>query len=49
MAEGKQVPLAVETVCLHSDTPGAGAIAKAVTDALNEKGVAVKPLSQIVH
>ena len=32
---GKRLPVRAETICVHSDTPGAVAIAKAVRDALS--------------
>ena len=32
---GKRLPVRAETICIHSDTPGAVAIAKAVRDALS--------------
>ena len=31
---GKDVPVRAETICVHSDTPGAAAIAKAVHEAV---------------
>ncbi len=34
-----------ETICLHSDTPGAIAIARAVAQALQESGIAIQPLT----
>ena len=34
-AGGKRLPVRAETICIHSDTPGAVAIAKAVRDALS--------------
>ncbi len=39
--DGSRVPLAVETVCLHGDTPGALRLARAVRQALEEAGVRV--------
>jgi 5-oxoprolinase (ATP-hydrolysing) subunit A len=33
---GKDVPVVVESVCVHSDTPGAVAVARAVRSALEE-------------
>lgn len=43
-ADGKVVPLAAETLCLHGDTPGALAIARAVRDALVASGITVAAL-----
>ena len=41
--DGSFLELAVETLCLHGDTPGAPAIAKAVRAALVGAGVQVRP------
>jgi UPF0271 protein len=41
--DGSFLELAVETLCLHGDTPGAPAIAAAVRAALTEAGVKVRP------
>jgi UPF0271 protein len=43
-AGGVEVDLDAETLCLHGDTPGAFAIARAVRRALEVAGVAVSPL-----
>jgi len=43
--DGARVPLAVETICLHGDTPGAAANAAAVRRALEEAGIALSALS----
>jgi UPF0271 protein len=43
-ANGVEVALDAETLCLHGDTPGAFAIARAVRHALEGAGVAVSPL-----
>jgi len=40
--DGTFLPLAVDTLCVHGDTPGAVAIARAVRDALAAAGVAVR-------
>lgn len=39
--EGPEVPITAETVCVHSDTPGAAEIGPAVRAALDEAGVSV--------
>jgi UPF0271 protein len=39
--EGDSVPVAATTICVHSDTPGAGAIGRAVREAIEAAGVAV--------
>lgn len=42
--EGEVVPVHAETICIHSDTPGAERIAAAVRRELEASGVEVKPL-----
>jgi UPF0271 protein len=42
--DGSSVSIAAETLCIHGDTPGAPAIARAVRDALEAAGCAVAPL-----
>ncbi|HNV13639.1 MAG TPA: LamB/YcsF family protein, partial [Dermatophilaceae bacterium] len=36
------VPISADSVCVHGDTPGAVAIARAVRAALEQAGVAVR-------
>ena len=43
-ADGSEVPLRAETLCLHGDTPRAPENARAVRQALEAAGVAVLPL-----
>jgi len=40
-ANGAVIPLKVETICIHGDTPGAAQIAAAVRRALEEAGITV--------
>ncbi len=42
---GKRLKLAVDTVCIHGDTPGAVAMAKAVRAALTAAGVEIAPFA----
>ena len=35
---GRDVPVRFETVCVHSDTPGADALARALREALHAEG-----------
>jgi len=42
---GGRLPLRVDTVCLHGDTPGALAVARAVREALETEGLRLTPLS----
>ncbi|MBI4264270.1 MAG: LamB/YcsF family protein [Acidobacteria bacterium] len=44
--DGTHVPLDVDTVCVHSDTPGAAALAARIRAALVEAGVEVKALGE---
>lgn len=41
--DGTQLPLQVDTLCIHSDTPGAPAIARAVREALVREGFTLAP------
>lgn len=45
---GKVIPIAVETICLHGDTPGAAALARQVRQALEAAAVQVVPLERLV-
>lgn len=42
--DGKFLPLEVDTLCIHSDTPHAIDIARAVSEALRADGVELKPI-----
>jgi UPF0271 protein len=42
--DGSDVALDAGTVCIHGDTPGAAALARAVRAALEREGVAVRPV-----
>lgn len=46
--DGTRIDIAADTVCLHSDTRGAREIAAAVSAALKNHGIAVRPLAEIV-
>jgi len=43
-ADGSDLTLAADTLCLHGDSPGAALLADAVRRALESEGVAVRPL-----
>jgi UPF0271 protein len=43
-ANGAVIPLKVETICIHGDTPGAPQVAAAVRLALEEAGITVRAL-----
>jgi len=43
--DGSELPVAAQTICMHSDTPGAAAIAREVNQRLKASGVKVQALS----
>jgi UPF0271 protein len=43
---GAELPLAAATLCIHSDTPGAVAIAQAVNRRLKAAGISLRPLGR---
>lgn len=45
---GKRLPLRVDTVCVHGDTPGAVQMARAVRTRLEEAGVTLRPMAEWV-
>ncbi|VVB48407.1 hypothetical protein RHAL1_03306 [Beijerinckiaceae bacterium RH AL1] len=42
---GKRVPVAIDSICVHGDTPGAVAMARAVRTALERAGIALRPFA----
>lgn len=44
--DGSQLKVAADTICIHSDTPGSVAIARAVNERLKQGGVTLRALSQ---
>jgi UPF0271 protein len=40
--DGETVALPAETICLHSDTPGAVTIAQAIVTALRNHGIQIR-------
>jgi UPF0271 protein len=42
-ADGQVVPVRADTLCIHGDTPGAAALARAVREALGAAGITVGP------
>ncbi|MEJ1936833.1 5-oxoprolinase subunit PxpA, partial [Nostoc sp. NIES-2111] len=46
--EGDTIDIQFESICFHSDTPGALALARGIREALDSNGIAVKPVSQTV-
>ncbi len=47
-ADGKQLELKVDTICIHSDTPGAAQIARAVNEALRAAGIEIVQLHRVL-
>jgi UPF0271 protein len=45
--DGTMVPMRADTFCLHSDTPGADEMGKAVVAALRAENIAIKPTTEI--
>jgi UPF0271 protein len=43
--DGQEIAVQAQTLCIHSDTPGAPAIAAAVAKTLHQAGVTLSPLS----
>jgi UPF0271 protein len=46
---GRLVSVKVDTLCIHSDTPGAPAIAREVRRRLTEEGIEVLPLKSVIE
>jgi UPF0271 protein len=44
-ADGSELALEAQTVCIHGDTPGAAELAGAVRERLAREGIAVRPFS----
>lgn len=45
---GKAIRVEADTICLHGDTPGAGAIARCVRERLEAAGVKLAPMGEFV-
>lgn len=45
---GKEIPLAFETICVHGDNANAVAMARRIREALEEEGVAVTPMAELL-
>ena len=43
--DGSELPLVAQTLCIHSDTPGAAAIARAVSKRLKSAGLQIRAMS----
>jgi UPF0271 protein len=44
-ASGKRIPIGIDSICVHGDTPDAVAIAQAVRRRLTEAGIGLKPFA----
>ena len=44
--DGTELDLEIDTLCLHSDTPGAVAIARAIRRRFDEAGITVRPMRE---
>jgi UPF0271 protein len=44
--DGSTVPLIVDTICVHGDTPGAAELAARIRKAFEDAGIDVKPIGQ---
>jgi UPF0271 protein len=42
--DGTELDLEIDTLCLHSDTPGAVAIARTIRRRFDEDGITVRPM-----
>ena len=47
--EGDDVPIEFESVCIHSDTPGALPIVQATRRALDAQGIAIVGVSELAY
>jgi UPF0271 protein len=45
---GEEVPLEVHSICVHGDNPSAVAFVKNIRARLEEEGVTIAPIAQIV-
>lgn len=46
--DGGEIPVRADTICLHGDTPGAAMLAERLRAGLEQAGVAVLPLREVV-
>ena len=45
-ASGKRIPVQIDSICVHGDTPGAAAMAKALRERIETAGVTIVPMHQ---
>jgi UPF0271 protein len=46
--EGREIPLRIDTICVHGDTPGADELTRRIRSGLETAGIAVRPLHTIL-
>jgi UPF0271 protein len=46
--DGKEIEIKAHTLCVHGDTPGAWKLARAVRQALEEAGISVVPMAELL-
>jgi UPF0271 protein len=46
---GKEIRIEADTICLHGDTPGAGAIARRVRERLEAAGIKPRPMREFIR
>ncbi|OZI37875.1 hypothetical protein CAL29_05775 [Bordetella genomosp. 10] len=46
---GKRLPMRVDQILLHSDTPGSIELGKTILDAISQSGRPLMPISKIIH
>jgi UPF0271 protein len=47
--DGTRVPIDVDTICVHGDTPGAAALARRIREALTQAGVDIAALGEAMR
>ena len=45
-ADGNDIEVAADSICVHSDTPGAAKMAEAIVRKLGENGVEIRPVGR---
>ncbi|MSP50257.1 MAG: LamB/YcsF family protein [Alphaproteobacteria bacterium] len=45
---GKRVPVAIDTICVHGDSPDAVAMARRVREVLEADGVRIRPMAEVI-
>ena len=43
---GKRIPVSIDSICVHGDSPTAVAMAKSVRNALIDAGIEIKPMHE---